>query len=105
MSVFYGVRLTNEMDARIQATGKGKSAVVQEALERYFGGSEEPPQMIIEKAKEPRVTKAKESAIVREKPQAEATPAKLGACPRCGGPTIPWGAMRRCTKCCQNWTP
>jgi plasmid stability protein len=26
-----------------------------------------------------------------------------GSCPRCGGQTIPWGAMRRCTKCARNW--
>jgi hypothetical protein len=41
MSVFYGVRLTEEMDAKITATGKGKSAVIQEALEAYFAGSQE----------------------------------------------------------------
>ena len=29
--------------------------------------------------------------------------AKAGRCPKCDGPTIPWGPMRRCPKCLQNW--
>jgi hypothetical protein len=95
MSVFYGVRLTDEMDAKVQATGLGKSAVVQAALEAYFEG-EKPPQMIIEKPKEPspRVVRAKrptESAkpIEREQSQAEpktAEPRQLARCQECFAP-------------------
>ncbi len=36
MSVFYGVRLTEEMNAKIEATGKGKSEIVKAALESYL---------------------------------------------------------------------
>ena len=55
MSVFYGVRLTDEISARIEATGLGKSAVIQAALDAYFAGKQtqvEKPQaeqMIITK--------------------------------------------------------
>ena len=60
MSVFYGVRLTDEVSAMIEATGRGKSAVIQAALEKYFEGEQaqaekpEARQMILttpEKAK------------------------------------------------------
>jgi rubrerythrin len=40
MSVFYGVRLTDEISARIEATGRGKSAVIQAALDAYFEGKQ-----------------------------------------------------------------
>ena len=67
MSVFYGVRLTDEISARIEATGRGKSAVIQAALDAYFEGKQaqvEKPQvkqMIITKpAKAKKAAKAKE---------------------------------------------
>lgn len=36
MSVFYGVRLSDESSAKIAATGRGKSAVIQAAVDSYF---------------------------------------------------------------------
>ena len=36
MSVFYGVRLSDELSARIAATGRGKSEVISAAIEKYF---------------------------------------------------------------------
>ena len=83
MSVFYGVRLTDEMDAKVQATGKGKSAVVQEALEAYFGGNHEKPEkMIIERAKHEKKPRAKpierENPIEPEKPIERAKQAVYG---------------------------
>ena len=67
MSVFYGVRLTDEISARIEATGRGKSAVIQAALDAYFEGKQaEKPQaeqMIITKpAKAKKAAKPKEKA-------------------------------------------
>ena len=57
MSVFFGVRIPDEMAAMIEATGKGKSAVIMAALEAYFGGKEAMPakaeKMIIERDPEP----------------------------------------------------
>jgi hypothetical protein len=107
VSVFYGVRLTDEMDAKVQATGRGKSAVVQDALELYFNGwVDAPKQIITEKPKEPSIRVVRAKPIVRETDSAkdEPTPAKAGPCPRCEGPTIAWNpSLRRCQKCAQNW--
>ena len=103
MSVFYGVRLTDEISAKIEASGRGKTEVIMEALKVYFGESpkaEKPIEMIIEK---PRAKATKTPKVAREIPKAEEKPAKLGKCPRCEGPTIPWGPMRRCANCNQNW--
>ena len=68
MSVFYGVRLTDEISAMIEATGRGKSAVIQAALDAYFEGKhaqvEKPQakQMIIAKpAKAKKTAKPKEN--------------------------------------------
>ncbi len=36
MSVFYGVRLSDELSAKIEATGRGKSEVISEAVGAYF---------------------------------------------------------------------
>ena len=63
MSVFYGVRLTDEISARIEATGRGKSAVIQAALDAYFEGKQaqaEKPQ-----AKQ-MITRESESRAARE---------------------------------------
>ena len=67
MSVFYGVRLTDEISAMIEATGRGKSAVIQAALDAYFEGKhaqvEKPQakQMIIAKpAKAKKTAKQKQ---------------------------------------------
>ena len=69
MSVFYGVRLTDEISAKIEATGRGKSAVIQAALDAYFEGKQaqvEKPQvkqMIITKPERAKkATKPKEKA-------------------------------------------
>jgi hypothetical protein len=103
MSVFYGVRLTDEISARIEATGKGKTDVITAALVAYFGESPkatEPEKMII---KTPRAKATETPKVAREIPKPETKPAKLGKCPRCEGTTIPWGPMRRCANCNQNW--
>jgi hypothetical protein len=68
----------------------------------------ESPQMIIEKPKKTEREKpspkiAREPEKASEIPKPEAKPAKLGKCPRCEGQTIPWGSMRRCMNCNQNW--
>ena len=36
MSVFYGVRLSDELSAKIEATGRGKSEVITAAVGAYF---------------------------------------------------------------------
>ena len=68
MSVFYGVRLTDEISARIEATGPGKSAVIQASLEKYFEGDS--PQVEKPKSKEMIIAKpekTKKSANPKEK--------------------------------------
>ena len=108
MSVFYGVRLTDEISAMIEATGRGKSAVIQAALDAYFEGKhtqvEKPQakQMIITKpAKAKKAAKAKEKqpcdhhAIGDDKPESTSPieaevekPAVSGGCrkhPGAGG--------------------
>jgi predicted DNA-binding protein len=92
MSVFYGVRLTDEMDAKVQATGMGKSAVVQEALEAYFGRSQEAAkaeQIIIERAKPEKKQRASAKPIESEQSQAElktSEPRQLARCQECFAP-------------------
>jgi len=111
MSVFYGVRLTDEISAKIEASGRGKTEVIMEALRVYFGESpktEKPATTIIEKptrVEKPRARESETPKVAREIPKAESEtkPAKLGKCPRCEGLTMPWGSMRRCMNCNQNW--
>jgi len=60
MSVFYGVRLPDELSAKVEATGQGKTEVIVAALELYFGGKVEPEKsrkMIIEPDEKPKAEK------------------------------------------------
>ena len=81
MSVFYGVRLTDEISAMIEATGRGKSAVIQAALDAYFEGKQaqvEQPQakqIII-----PKPAKAKKSAKTTESEKGPEVLAVSGGC-------------------------
>ena len=63
--------------------------------------SPKPAKMIIEEKPSSRpveITKAIEREV--EKPTKVG---KLTSCPKCDGPTVNWGPMRRCQKCGQNW--
>jgi hypothetical protein len=103
MSRMIPVRMSDELVARIDARTENRSALIVGAVEQYLSGSQEekkPAKMIIEK---PRAKPIETPKVAREIPKAETKPAKLAPCPRCEGPTIPWGPMRRCANCNQNW--
>lgn len=99
MSVFYGVRIPDELSARIETSGKGKTDVIVDALRLYFGEPvEAPKEIIIEKPKERPRPKIEKPTKVEEPKTEEKKP-----CPRCEGPTVKWGTMRRCQKCGVNF--
>ena len=108
MSKMVPVRMSDELVARIDARTENRSALIVGAVEQYLGGSQEKPEtekMIIEKptrVEKPRAREPEMPKVEREIPKEEEKPAKSGKCPRCEGPTVPWGPQRRCPKCCQN---
>ena len=57
-------------------------------------------KMIIARDTEPEKPKAIPKATETEKP---VKVGRLAPCPRCEGPPVSWGPMRRCQKCGQNW--
>ena len=65
---------------------------------RKWNEGAKPEKMIIEKPKPVEIPKPIEREV--EKP---AKVGRLAPCPRCEGPTVNWGPMRRCQKCGQNW--
>jgi hypothetical protein len=90
------------MDAKVQATGRGKSAVVQDALELYFGAVvEAPKQMIVETSAKVEKARAREPERARAKEEPKVD--KPRPCNMCGSATIFWGSGRRCGNCLRNW--
>lgn len=61
MSVFYGVRLSDALSQKIEATGRGKSEVISAAVEAYFNvkATVEQKQPAAERKPAARATKAK----------------------------------------------
>jgi hypothetical protein len=104
MSVFYGVRLPDELSAKIEATGQGKTEVIVSALEAYlyFGGKVERPKvekMIISKPAKVEIQKVQESEP--EKPREIERPApailqRFSGCPECG--SVGGMHQRKCSK-------
>jgi hypothetical protein len=78
----------------------------------WYTKSEEPPKACA-KCKRRNWNQGAKARIEREEQSASPKPPKMiiakpeppkaGKCPRCDGPTVPWGSMRRCQNCKQNW--
>ena len=104
MSVFYGVRLPDELSAKVEATGQGKTEVIVTALEAYFGGQaepEKPEKMIIAKPEKKPRAKASESAKpIEREPESAKVPAVSGGCTKHpGGGGWPKGGGWWCLTC------
>ena len=113
-----GVPIEVVRDAKIRALDLNVSLkdLVIAAVEAYCKTTIEPVRTVTPVRNEKMITSAKqacdhhaigedEKPIAREaeKPADSEKSAKAGRCPKCDGPTIPWGPMRRCPKCLQNW--
>lgn len=124
MSVFFGVRLTEELAAKIEADGRGKTAVIVAALEAYFEISaitdttQPLPSKIQPTQPWPRPDRALhtdavattgcKATVAHQVPGVTTaaklpTPSRRTICPRCDGKLTPWGPQMHCGNCNQNW--
>jgi len=106
MSKLVALRIPDDLFVELEkakgAEGMNLSQIIISVLRETFGAeSPKPAKMIIEEKPSSRPVEIPK-AIKREVEK----PAKVGRlapCPRCDGPTVNWGPMRRCQKCGQNW--
>lgn len=103
MSKMVPVRMSEELVGRIDAKTENRSAFIVTAIEAKLSGSQEipkPTKMIID-PKPRAILNPIEREVEETSPKVRAT--KLAPCPRCDGPTVAWGPMRRCNDCQQNF--
>ena len=110
MSVFYGVRLSDELSGKIEATGRGKSEVISEAVGAYFAldaigasGCKANVETIQPVAKRG-TAKASKPLVVSpravESPAVEPTPGKTSGCAKHpAGVGWPKGGGWWCVEC------
>ena len=104
-SVFYGVRVPAELSERIEATGRGKSAVITDALRAYFAdGAVEPGVQELKPAAKIKAVALKASGVVESRVPAVESKAIIinETCSWCEGKLIPWGSGKRCENCKRN---